>query len=187
MPPGRTTTRSTSCPARGTFNTQRTWSLATGLEGDLPFKDWTWDLYTSIGEGSTQTEFQGFVSLFNYRTIMSQPITARAIRSIPRWARHSACTSGLSPFAPGAISQDCIDAVASNQTDRQRTNQRVHELTMQGGLFELPAGEVRTAPWTELSQERFRLHAGFAARDRLHQRHLARPVRRRQCRCGRER
>ena len=46
---------------------------------------------------------------------------------------------------PGAISQDCIDAVASNQTDRQRTNQRVHELTLQGGLFDLPAGEVRAA------------------------------------------
>ena len=132
-------------PARGTINTQRTWSLASGLEGDLPFKDWTWDLYTSVGEGQTNTEFQGFVSLYNYRTIMSQPNYGKGYAVNAGSGKSLSCTSGLSPFSPEPISADCIEAVASNQMDRQSTMQRVHEFSLQGGLFELPAGEVRTA------------------------------------------
>lgn len=132
-------------PPRGTINTQRTWSLATGLEGDLPFSDWTWEVYTSKGQGQTNTEFQGFVSLYNYRLIMSQPNYGMGYTNNAGSAKILTCTSGLSPFSGQPISQDCIDAIASNQMDRAGTDQRIHEVSAQGRLFELPAGEVRTA------------------------------------------
>lgn len=132
-------------PPRGTINTQRTWSLSAGLEGDLPFSDWTWELYTSKGQGQTNTEFQGFVSMYNYRLIMSQPNYGMGYSNNGGSAKMLTCTSGLSPFSNQPISQDCIDAIASNQMDRSGTDQRVHEFSMQGRLFELPAGEVRTA------------------------------------------
>lgn len=132
-------------PPRGTINTQRTWSLAAGLEGDLPFSDWTWELYTSQGQGQTNTEFQGFVSMHNYRDIMSQPNYGMGYSVNGGSAKFLSCTSGLSPFDDIPISQDCIDAIASNQMDRSGTNQRVHEFSMQGHVADLPAGELRTA------------------------------------------
>jgi outer membrane receptor protein involved in Fe transport len=138
-------TRFDFIPPRGTINTQRTWSLAAGLTGDLPFSDWTWDLYTSKGQGQTNTEFQGFVSLYNYRLIMSQPNYGRGYINDAGSAKTLSCTSGLSPFSNEPISQDCIDAVASNQFDRSGTDQRVHEFSMQGHLFDLPAGDARAA------------------------------------------
>jgi hypothetical protein len=59
------------------------------------------------------------------------------------------CTSGLNPYlqAVGALtpSQDCIDAVTSNQSDRQSMKQYESQINLQGKLFELPAGDVRSA------------------------------------------
>jgi hypothetical protein len=59
------------------------------------------------------------------------------------------CTSGLNPFAQTAgtlvVSQDCIDAITSNQADRQANQQYEAQLNIQGALFDLPAGEVRSA------------------------------------------
>jgi len=133
-------------PPRGTINTQRTWSLAAGLQGDLGLSDWTWELYLSKGQGQTNTEFQGFVSLYNYRLIMSQPNFGRGFtQDAGGTAKTLTCTSGLSPFSDEPISQDCIDAVASNQFDRSGTDQTIYELSSQGRLFQLPAGDVRAA------------------------------------------
>lgn len=133
-------------PARGTINTQRTWSIAGGLRGDLPFSDWTWEVYTSQGQGQTNTEFQGFVSMYNYRLLMSQPNFGMGYTASPGGtAKTITCTSGLSPWSGQPISADCIEAIASNQMDRSSTDQRVHEVSVQGRLFEAPAGEVRSA------------------------------------------
>ena len=132
-------------PVRGTHNTQRTWSLAFGLEGDLPFSDWTWDLYNSKGEGNTVTNFQGFVSLYNYRLLMSQPNYGKGYVNNAGSGKFMSCESGLNPFSNAPVSQDCVEAVASAQIDRSSTDQRVHEFSAQGHLFEMPAGEARGA------------------------------------------
>jgi len=138
-------TRFDMIPPRGTINTQRTWSLAAGLEGDLGLSDWTWELYLSKGQGQTNTEFQGFVSMYNYRLIMSQPNYGMGYTLDGGSAKYLSCTSGLNPFDNIATSQDCIDAVSSNQFDRSGTDQTIYEISSQGGLFELPGGEVRAA------------------------------------------
>src|SRR5690606_20912195 len=41
--------------------------------------------------------------------------------------------------------QDCIEGLISNEIDRNSMVQRIHEAGVQGRLFELPAGTVRTA------------------------------------------
>src|SRR5690606_11648751 len=82
---------------------------------------------------------------YNYRLLMSQPNYGMGYSASPGSAKLLSCTSGLSPFDDRPISQDCIDAVASNQMDRSGTNQRVHEFSVQGRVADLPAGELRTA------------------------------------------
>ena len=145
MPHGRTTTPSTSSrrAAPSTRSAPGAWRRA--WKAICPSRTGPGTSTPRWVRALTQTEFQGFVSLFNYRTILSQPNYGKGYQVNTAVGKTLSCTSGLSPFSPEPITQDCIDAVASNQTDRQRTNQRVHEFTMQGGLFELPAGEVRGA------------------------------------------
>src|SRR5690606_41121774 len=55
------------------------------------------------------------------------------------------CTSGLPVFGEFEISQDCINSLRGNYTDRTRLTQDIIEATAQGGLFDLPAGQVRAA------------------------------------------
>jgi iron complex outermembrane receptor protein len=76
---------------------------------------------------------------------MSQPNYGMGYTNNPGSAKLLTCESGLSPFDDIPTSQDCIDAIQSNQIDRSATDQRVHEISLQGRLFDLPGGEVRTA------------------------------------------
>ena len=138
-------------PPRGTFNNQTTWQLVTGLTGDTGLSDWTYDLSLSQGDSRTNTEYVGYISSVNYNKIVTAPNYGQGYREESQGVSNKVlnCTSGLNPFAQAAgtlnVTQDCIDAVTSNQTDRQMMKQFESQLNLQGGLFGLPAGEVRAA------------------------------------------
>jgi outer membrane receptor protein involved in Fe transport len=133
-------------PPRGTENTGRLFQFATGLRGELGFSDWTWEAYTSYGDSETQTNFVGFSSLANYMKIMSAPNYGKGFTEVGVASKYLTCDSGLNPFDTNlVVTQDCIDAITSNEIDRNSMTQRIHELSLQGGLFELPAGQVRSA------------------------------------------
>ncbi len=97
------------------------------------------------------TEYVGYISAVNYAAILSAPNYGQGYTARSNGVSNKVltCTSGLNPFlqAVGALtpSQDCIDAVTSNQSDRQAMKQYESQINLQGGLFELPAGEVRSA------------------------------------------
>lgn len=138
-------------PPRGTMNDQTTYQFTAGLRGDLGLSDWTWDWHITQGESRTNTEYVGYISALNYSNIMTAPNYGKGFRAQSQGVSNKVmtCTSGLDPFAQAAgtlqISQDCINAVTANQTDRQTMTQTDTELNLQGRLFELPAGEVRQA------------------------------------------
>jgi len=137
-------------PPRGTFNNVNNYQLFGGLKGDLPVSDWTWDAYISQGESRTLTEYVGYVSASNYAAIISAPNYGQG-HSITSSVSNKTftCSSGLNPFASvngqPQVSQDCINALVSNQADKQSMQQYESQLNLQGGLFELPAGQVRAA------------------------------------------
>ncbi len=133
-------------PPRGTNNTSRLFQLATGLQGDLGISDWTWEFYTSYGDARVQTEYVGFTSNANYLNIIQAPNYGQGLTINGTVGQKTlSCTSGLNPFVQAQISADCIDAITSDQIDRNAMNQRVYELTTQGHLVDLPAGEARAA------------------------------------------
>jgi outer membrane receptor protein involved in Fe transport len=133
-------------PPRGTENITSLYQFAAGLRGDLGFSDWTWEAYTSYGDSQTPVNYNGFSSLANYQLIISQPNYGQGFRYEGGSSKSLTCQSGLNPFDQDLeVSADCIEAILSNQVDRNSMQQRIHELTAQGRLFELPAGEVRTA------------------------------------------
>ena len=137
-------------PPRGTFNTVNNFQLFAGLKGDLGLKDWTWDAYISEGESRTLTEYKGYVSSANYAAIISAPNYGQGFTASSNVSNKTfTCTSGLDPFKQAAgtlqVSQDCINAITSNQADKQAMQQYESQLNLQGGLFDLPAGQVRSA------------------------------------------
>jgi iron complex outermembrane recepter protein len=138
-------------PPRGTVNDNTTYQFTAGLRGDLGLSDWTWDWHLTQGESRTNTEYVGYISALNYSTIMTAPNYGKGFRAQSQGVSNKVltCTSGLDPFAQAAgtlnISQDCINAITANQTDRQTMRQTDTELNLQGRLFALPAGEVRSA------------------------------------------
>jgi len=133
-------------PARGTANTTELYQIAFGLRGELGFSDWTWELYTSHGRADTQIQYIGFTSLQTYQAILSAPNYGKGYRATGPASKFVTCTSGLNPFDPNLqVTQDCIDALISNQVDRDVMKQRVFELNTQGHVANLPAGEMRGA------------------------------------------
>ena len=131
-------------PPRGTKNTERLYQFEYGLKGDVGLSDWTWDVYASHGDAQTQTQYIGFASFMNFSKLMTAPSYGLNYRETGTGSKYLTCTSGLRPFDLSFVpSDDCVEAIVSNQVDRNSMIQSVYEATAQGHVVDLPAGEVR--------------------------------------------
>jgi outer membrane receptor protein involved in Fe transport len=145
-----------SASNRRTNNTNDVWQIETGLDGVLPFKDWTWEAYLSHGESSSYTIADGNRSLERWRELLAAPDYGRNANIIGNEdgvrinfaGGVGKCTSGYyaTIFAGDAKpSQDCIDSTVAALQTRTQVQQNIGELNFEGALFNLPAGEVRAA------------------------------------------
>jgi iron complex outermembrane recepter protein len=143
-------------PPRSTINTNTVWQVETGLNFDLPVKDWTGEVYFSHGQSSTYNNAAGNLSLSRYRDLIRRPdygrnltLSGNANGASPGFgAADITCKSGFYDTYFGGdkpLSQDCFNAVNATLQTRAQNTQDIIELNVQGGLFELPAGEVRAA------------------------------------------
>jgi iron complex outermembrane receptor protein len=137
---------------REVFTDQYTYNMLVGLEGKIPGTDWTWDATVQRGESVINSLTTGTASLERLRAVMSAPFFGAGFSRTGNaagggfGANAAKCTSGLNPFDPNlVVSQDCIDAVEAPLKETGKMVQSVWEANLQGGLFELPAGEVRAA------------------------------------------
>jgi outer membrane receptor protein involved in Fe transport len=150
----------TSFPRRSTENTNEAWQIDFGLNYKLPFADWTSEIYYSRGESSTYNVAQGNRSLARYRSLISAadygyhsalqsnvthnlPTPSVGFASVPAY-----CTSGFYETlfnADAPPTDDCTYAVNAPLQTRSQNQQDIGELNLQGGLFELPAGQIRAA------------------------------------------
>jgi len=159
----------TSYPPRQTYNTISTWQLEAGLDFELPFRDWTGELYLSHGESATYNVAGGNLSLARYRALINQPDYGRNAEGTGNlWyavdsengreiveARRPAfgvgdftCTSGLYDVlfsGDQPMSENCVNALNAVLQTRTEMAQSIYELNLQGGVVDLPAGEVRAA------------------------------------------
>jgi outer membrane receptor protein involved in Fe transport len=143
-------------PDRSTVNTIANYQFETGLRGDLPIRDWTWELYASHGEANTYNIANGNMSLERFRSVMQAPDYGRNAKIEGNQASvrpgfgidPAQCTSGFYDTMFGgdvAPSTDCFDAINAVLQTRTQIQQDIVEATVEGGMFELPAGEVRAA------------------------------------------
>jgi outer membrane receptor protein involved in Fe transport len=156
-----------SLPPRNTFNTIQSWQVEAGVDFDLPFRDWKGEIYFTHGESATYNEAGGNLSLARYRVLSNMPDYGRGatgtgnlqyydptsgqIVTTIRPAFGSGdfkCTSGFyDTFFNGdaPLSADCYNAINAVLQTRTEIKQEIGELNLQGGLIDLPAGELRTA------------------------------------------
>jgi outer membrane receptor protein involved in Fe transport len=144
------------------------YQLVGGLEGNMSFKDWTWELYASSGSTFTESTYGGGVSLERYRFVMRQPNYGRGMLYIGNelgagFASGAiSCTSGLpavygvsgytEDFVP---SQDCQAAIRARSKASGEMRQNIVEYNMQGAIAEMPAGELRFAAGVGARENRF--------------------------------
>jgi iron complex outermembrane receptor protein len=146
---------------RGSDNNAQTYQVLAGLNGTLPFGDWTWEGYVSHGNTEVTNRLTGFASLERYRAIVTAANygAGAVITGNPQAGGNSAgtgrCTSGLPVFTDFIPSQDCIDAITANLQNVTDMDQNIAELNVQGGLFNLPAGELRGAIGTSWRENTF--------------------------------
>lgn len=128
------------------LTTSNTYEVLAGLRGDIGIKDWTFDLFASHGRTSQTVRYRGFVDLEQYQRLIEKPNWgAGATFFNPRIGQNATCTSGLNPFSNAPVSQNCIDIITAAAKTYSDLRQDQAELTVQGGLIDLPAGELRFA------------------------------------------
>lgn len=111
------------------------YQITTGIRGDLEFtRDWTYDAYLSYGRVDNVTTQSGNVSRSAVQRLLEAPDGGV-----------STCAGGFNPFGETTLSAACAAFIGRQSKNTVTNDQRVFELNLQGGLFDLPAGEVRVA------------------------------------------
>jgi len=147
------------------------YQLTAGLRGDVGFKDWTWEVYGSHGNTSVVArQPQGAVSFGNIQSLIvgTTAGTSRSPSVDGPWSQNwsngatfnpQTCTSGIPIFNPDGsvpqptggnvdgvvVSDDCKRYATLELNNVTKLEQNVLEGTVQGGLFENWAGDVRFA------------------------------------------
>ena len=140
---------------RGQSVTTQTFQTRFGFDGKLPGIDWTWTLQGSHAESNEYYYGNGFASLVRYRALILAPnygagASITGNQGAPGFgfnAGTGTCTSGFfdTIFAGGTPSADCVNSILAQVQTYTKMGQNVIELDAQGGLFNLPAGEVRAS------------------------------------------
>ena len=108
-----------------------------GLRGDLPFKDWRWDIYGSY-DTTDLVETQD-KALLNSR-MRNLLYAADGGASI--------CAGGFNPFGLAnstGISAACRAYIEAETHDYTQLSQTIFEASLTGALFAMPAGDLRFA------------------------------------------
>ncbi len=126
-------------------NTTNVFQLVGGLDGKLPVKDWTWSADATYGR--------------NDITILQPNWTSRSgLASLLNAADGGAsiCAGGFNPFGNQPVSAACQAVFTKRLHTTEELEQKVIEANLQGGLFQLPAGEVRFAAGVDYREDSFR-------------------------------
>lgn len=111
------------------------YQITTGLRGRLPgVRDWTYDAYLSYGRVDNDTTYTGYLSRSATQQLLNAPDGGASL-----------CAGGFNPFGENPLSPSCIAYITRVPTNVTQNDQRIAEINLQGGLFNLPAGEVRAA------------------------------------------
>jgi outer membrane receptor protein involved in Fe transport len=108
-----------------------------GLKGDLPLKNWKWDVF---GAYDTTEHLQS-----NYNAVLKSKVQ-QLLNAAD--GGNSICAGGFNPFGlihSSQVSQACRNFMTTTAHSTERLTQTNLQGTIQGTLFALPAGDVQAA------------------------------------------
>jgi iron complex outermembrane receptor protein len=114
------------------------WQAVAGLKGDIPWLDWTWDVYGSYGR-----------TLFN--NLQENDSSKAAFASILdgtanyQGAAGSCVGFAWNPFGSNPLSAGCKEYATRENNNVNTMTLKNFEGTVQGKILTLPAGELRFA------------------------------------------
>ncbi len=147
-------------------NVNTSFQVLAGFEGSIPGTDWTWEIYGSHGETTAKSDQYNFASVLRWRAVMGSPNYGRGFSykgnsGTPGGGFQGAtgtCASGVNPFDNAPWSEDCKNAVITNLQTENRNTQDIVEFNMQGGLFDLPYGQLRFAVGADYRENSMAFH-----------------------------
>jgi len=157
---------------RRTINNNLSFQMLAGFNGKIPGTDWTWEIFGSHGETVAKTDQLGFGSVQRWRAVVSAPNYGQGFNVIgnsgtPGYNFEGAvatCATGVSPFnGTKPWSADCINAVEAKLQNENRITQTQWQANLQGGLFELPYGQLRFAAGAEYRRNSISFKADSSA------------------------
>jgi outer membrane receptor protein involved in Fe transport len=109
-----------------------------GLRGKIG-QDWTWDIYGSYGTTAASETTSGWVNVAAWNTLINAADGGASI-----------CAGGFNPFLAQSLEKTpgqeaCFNYLNRSLRETTDFTQQIVEGSLQGGLFELPAGQVRFA------------------------------------------
>ncbi len=157
---GACPTSSRSLPPRGTTNDITNYQFTGGFRGDLGFSDWTWDTFISHGESRTSTavcrlHLGAELLQHHHRAELRQGLQ-RARARVSRTRRSPArAVSIRSRRRRGTlqISQDCLNAIVANQSDRETMRADRYPAEPAGRALQPAGGRSPLRHRRELAQE----------------------------------
>lgn len=111
-----------------------TFQILVGAKGQIG-NGWTWDIYASHDQTTNNERLTVGVRQSRIQALLDAPDGGRSI-----------CEGGYNPFGISAsanISPACLAYIRTEVKNLTKVDQDVIEATLGGGLFQLPAGEVR--------------------------------------------
>jgi outer membrane receptor protein involved in Fe transport len=153
----------------------RTYQVVLGLDGEIPELGWTWEAYASTGSSITVNESLGAQSVGRWRFLINQPNYGTGLYQLGNaegngfGAGSMECTNGYTALGQGERyylaatglpasypSEDCQRAIRASMAANSNMEQTVYEANLQGGLLELPAGELGFATGVSYRENKFR-------------------------------
>lgn len=111
------------------------WQALAGLKGDIPGTRFTWDAYASFGRSSYAAVANGDISISAINSILAGTNTASGCSGAAAW----------NPFGLQPVSKGCLAYAGRTDHTTDVLNAKNAEVSLEGPLFNLPAGEVRVA------------------------------------------
>ncbi len=116
-----------------------------GIRGDVPgVRDWTYDVYAQYGRQERTTTQTGNISRSAVQTLLDAADGGRSL-----------CAGGFDFLGLSNLSPECVAFVGRTSVNNTAQEQTVVEASIQGGLFTLPAGEVRFAYGLQYREDTF--------------------------------
>lgn len=109
------------------------YQITGGADGKIG-SDLTWNIYASYGKTVLNQYERNYLSSLAIQRLMNAPDGGASI-----------CSGGYNFVNIAALSQSCLDYIKRDAHNRTELQQTVVEANLQGGLFNLPAGELKFA------------------------------------------